>query len=57
MTTCKKCGREAVIAETIEQTTYPSGVSEDGFVVQTLSPEVSYWKHPDGRFCSQAEQI
>ena len=53
MTTCDKCGREAVIAETLEQTTYPIAVTEDGFVARALSPRIAYWKHSDGTFCSE----
>jgi hypothetical protein len=52
MVACGKCGREAIFESVIEGRPIPYGVTEDGFELNRLSESVTYWKHPDGRFCS-----
>ena len=53
--TCQVCGEQAVVTDSVSGVPHPTGVTVDGFVTQSLTPDIRYWKHHDGSFCSQAE--
>lgn len=57
MVACGKCGREALFEDQIDGVPIPAGVSEDGFRILRMSDPVTYWKHPDGRFCDDSPDL